>query len=209
MSSIAGTSAAGSAGAGAARIRLDLGAMSPGEIITLQRQLAARVDALKAEIEAQHHPRFIERVGLDCLMALPVVTAESLGLSVSRKYPECVVTPEMLGGESVVRGLDGINRPFVAIKVNLLDSTTRERVAQVVEVVFKRYPYTGEGANGLYHGDNYVTALTNRGDDGKQYLSGLYSAGSMSNKQLASVGKLLSGEIVEHQFDSRFVMQKV
>jgi hypothetical protein len=190
------------------KMSISLNGMSVTEMLALQKQLQEKVAVVQKEIETHHHASFIQRVGLNVLLDIPVVSAESLGLEVERKYPAGIVTPDKLGDKSVVRGLDAWNRPFIAIKVNLFDSTTGTKVAQVVEVVFKRYSLDYDERNGGYHGDNYVTALSNTGDDKKFYTSGLYSSGGMTYSQFSRVGQLLKGEKIEHQFDKRYVMQK-
>jgi len=186
---------------------IDLSKMSISEIQNLQKQIEERIAGVKEEIETHHHPKFINKVGLEILMDIPVVDAKALGLEAGEKYPQRVVTPEKLGEKNVVRGLDGANRPFIAIKVDLLDSKTNIKVAQVVEVVFKRYSLHCDGKNDGFQGKSYVTALSNKGDDGKNYQSGLYGSGGMINSQFERVKQLLKGETIEHEFDKSYLMK--
>lgn len=175
----------------------DISKMSMTDISALKKQLEEKI---KKDVEKLYPSVLIKHVGLDTLANIPVVDAETLGLVDVGKYPTHVVTPEKLGNESVVRGLDGYDRPFIAIKVNLLDSETKSKVTQVVEVVFRRHDYSSGGV--------YATALSNKGSDGKSYESGLYMSGGMRDYQFKRVGLLVNGDEIQHEFDKRYLMQK-
>ena len=188
-------------------VNFDLGSVSMQELLSLQKKINTRVAQVKNEVQTHHSDTFIQRVGLEILIGIHVVEAKTLGLHVKRKYPENIVIPAAMGEYSVLRGLDACNRPFIAIKVDLFDSTTKKQVTQVVEVVFKRYSLSGDGKNGNLHGNNYVTALNNTDGDGNSYQSGLYAGGGMSPDQMERVGKLLRGVKVNHQFIKRYFMK--
>jgi hypothetical protein len=167
---------------------LELGAL----IARLQKVETNR----KAEIESAYGTDFCTIVTVEKIYSLPKVEAKTLGLENDSKYPSKVVVPSMLNGPCAVRGIMGSGRPFIAIKIDVLDSKTKEKIDVVVELVFKRYSLKGDGGKGKYMENNYVTALTNTSEKGKTLPSFLYGSRGMSKEQMAAVKDLLDGKTI-------------
>jgi hypothetical protein len=157
---------------------LELGAL----IARLQKVETNR----KAEIESAYGTDFCTIVTVEKIYSLPKVEAN----------PSKVVVPSMLNGPCAVRGIMGSGRPFIAIKIDVLDSKTKEKIDVVVELVFKRYSLKGDGGKGKYMENNYVTALTNTSEKGKTLPSFLYGSRGMSKEQMAAVKDLLDGKTI-------------
>src|SRR5690349_17325480 len=96
-----------------------------------------QTNLLREEIQTHHFEDFINTVGLDVLMSIPVVDAKSLMLHLGTKHHECAAKPNMMFGKTAVRGIDFFNRPFIAINVKLMDSRSGELVTHFVEVIFR------------------------------------------------------------------------
>ncbi len=92
--------------------------------------------------------------------------------------------------------MDGRQRPAVALKLELLDAETEEKITDVAEVIFKRYGLNGDGGKGSTNENNYVTSFDIWGSNGKTYDKLLYSSGGMSVYQMELVGSLLKGETI-------------
>lgn len=142
---------------------------------------------------------FCNLVGMDRLYNLPEVTASQLTLDIDTKYPQQRVLPSHLNASTAVRGIMGKEsaRPFVAVKIELLDPTTQKVVNVVVEVIFKRYCLHGDGGKGRWMESNYVTALCNTAENAKVYSSMLYSGGGMSSDQVTALGAILEGKTIK------------
>ncbi|MCH9609196.1 MAG: hypothetical protein S4CHLAM45_04180 [Chlamydiales bacterium] len=165
-----------------------------GVDFSLFRQTMAK---LSEEIRGKHSTGFITAVGIDRIMMAPIVTAEALGLNTKDRYHEKIVIPDMLGDESVVRGVDGNERPFIAVKVEILDPK-KQKVSEMVEVIYKRYGLNSDGENNGIHENNYVTALQNKCDDGSTCESVFQlHRGSLTGKQMEKLGQLLKGEKIQ------------
>lgn len=162
-------------------------------------RLRQQADTLMG-IRLQHQQLFIVNIGtaaLEVLAKAPKVEAEQLRLHHNSKYHEGCAKPDQMD-ESIVRGVDSLGRPFVAMKLDLWEKA--RKVTQVVEIVFLRFePGT--------FGNRYVTTLTCLGADGKTYSSGLYSSGGMQDYQMKRVGDLLTGHKINHEFDERYQLQ--
>lgn len=161
----------------------------------LQKEKNA-LKAVKAEIEDAYGTDFCNIVTIKKIYSLAKVEANALGLENDSKYPNNLVTPAMLNGRSAVRGLMGSLRPFIAIKIDVLDSKTREKIDVVVELVFKRYSLKGDGAKGGYMENNYVTAFSITSEKGKSFPSFLYGSGGMSREQMTAVKDLLDRKTI-------------
>lgn len=147
----------------------------------------------KTEIEDSYGNWFCSIVGVERIYSLAVVEAQELDLAKDGKYPEGVVKPSMMKELSAVRGIMGSNRPFIAIKIEILDPTTRKVEGVVVELIFKRYSLDREGKGSIFE-HNYVTALSNATEDGTAFRSCLYNSGGMIDKQITAVRDLLEGK---------------
>lgn len=179
---------------------VNLSTISFDDLSSLQKRIGEEISRREKDIQATHTSEFVTLVGLDILLNIPIVEASQVNLQKPSKYPECLVRTEMLGEKSAVRGIDGWNRPFIAIKVDLIDNKTDKKVTQLVEVVFRRHPLETPTLI-------YVTALTNMGDDKKKYWSGLYKSGGMIPEQIVQMGKLLRGEKIQSPCDDQYSMQ--
>lgn len=161
----------------------------------LQKEKEA-IEAERAEIENAYGTDFCKIVTVKKIYFLAKVEANALGLENDSKYPNNIVTPAMLNGHRAVRGIMGSLRPFIAIKMDILDSKTRKKIDVVVELVFKRYSLKGDGAKGQLMENNYVTALSITSEKGKSFPSFLYSSRGMSHEQMADVKDLLGGKTI-------------
>ena len=173
--------------------------MSGLELRALQDRLQREEAARKAEIEDAYGADFSNIVGLENIYSLTEVQAKDLGLENDAKYPSNIVTPSMLSDHIAVRGLMGSYRPFIAIKIEVLDPRTKQRIDTVVELIFKRFSLKGDGAKGRCREDSYVTALYNISEKGKSLRSFLYSKGYMIETQKAAVRDLLDGKTIKAQ----------
>lgn len=135
---------------------------------------------------------FCNTVGIENLIKMPEVTAESLNLHIPKKYPRNTVTVELFKGiSSGVKGFDCFNRPFIAILVERYDNR-ENKIFKYVEVIFKRYSINFDGGKGKLHEDNYVSALENTCDDGQSRESVFYQTGATYDWN--HLRKLLGGE---------------
>ncbi|GAB4230732.1 MAG: hypothetical protein Tsb0021_08880 [Chlamydiales bacterium] len=184
-----------------------LNSLSALQLYQLQEQVKQKIDQINCEIKEHHTETFIESIGLTALAKLPKVSANQLQLHIERKYPQCIVKPDMLDKENGVRGIDGLKRPFIALKIDLLETTTLKKVTTIVEVIFKAYSLDKDGKNGTIFSNTYWTALVNQDKKGQIYTSGLYSTGAMRQEQMQMIGRLLNEETVPHLFDKRFMMR--
>jgi hypothetical protein len=162
-----------------------------------QSELKNRQEAKTKQMLSEYGKIFCDIIGVDTIYSIPVVEAKTLGLLKESKYPQKVVKPSMMGGHSVVRGKTELNRPFIAIKIEMLTPETRKVEAVVVELIFKRYSIDCDGRGGGLHEDNYVTALNNSTNNGEVYPSTLYSTGGMSDSQIQAVKDLLEGKEIK------------
>jgi hypothetical protein len=159
--------------------------------------------SMKEQTERQHKTQdcygkyFCDLVGLEQLYQLPEVSAQEMSLADDPKYPENTVLPSHLKATSAVRGIMGSNRPFIAVKIELLNPTTKKVVDVVVEVIFKRYALDGDGGKGHCYENNYVTALHNKSEGGQTYRSTLYSSGGMITAQIQVLRDLLAGKEIQ------------
>ncbi len=176
---------------------LPLGALdklSPSQLLELKERAEKRWAEIEQEVEQTYHSNIVNLLGLRALAKIPVVAHEALDLR-QQDYHSSIPLSK-LGPHSAVRGKDPVGRPFVAMKVKLLDAETLEPVATVVEIVFQRY---------LDQSTNWVSGSC-IGDDEKAYQSGLYRQGSMTKAQLERVGQLLGGETIPHAFNNAYKM---
>lgn len=140
---------------------------------------------------------FCDIVGAETILKLPEVDAKELHLHAENdKYYPCMARPSHLKDKSAVRGINGRNCPFIAIKIEMLNSKTREVIAKVVEVFFKRYGNDGHGRVGGLQENNYVTTLYNMTDDDKRYTSSFSSDGTLLRDQSKALRDLLDGKEV-------------
>lgn len=168
--------------------------MSASDLINLINMAKQEETSRKTKIENNYGALFSKIIGTDKIYQLPEVQAKDLKLEKDPKYPQGVVRPSMLGEHSAVRGIMGSNRPFIAIKIELLNAETKKVYGVVVELIFKRYPIDGDGGKGAYYENNYVTALNNASESGESYPSMIYGSGGMSNKQIQVVADILDGK---------------
>ncbi|MBS0656262.1 MAG: hypothetical protein JSR46_10825 [Verrucomicrobia bacterium] len=183
--------------------------LSLSELNQLKEFVEKEQASKKAEIEDTYGPDFCGIVGTEKISALFKVTAKDLNLENDGKYAQNCVKPSMLQGHSAVRGIMGSNRPFIAIKIDILDPKTKERVDVVVEVVFKRYALDGSGGKEKFDENNYVTTLITASEAGKQWNSFLYATGGMTREQIAAVGELLDGKEIKPPYGNYLIRMSV
>lgn len=175
-----------------------LNQMSFLELSQLQEKISRAKEDKEKEVEQElvetYGARFTNLIGLENLKKIPIVSAEQVHLDHCDDYPQGRVHPDDLAGKNAARGVDGSGRPFLLLVVCLFDRE-KNKLAKVVEVVFRRYndslpPYR----------DNYVTALQNNYgtiEEKKCCSSALYSSGGMVDNQLKGVRDLLEGKVIE------------
>ncbi len=183
--------------------------MNLNELNALRDLIAKEETTRKTELVNTYGEWFCNIVGVDRIFQLTQVEAKDLNLTNDGKYPQCVVQPSMLKNHSAVRGMMGSNRPFVAVKIEVLDSETKKVVGVVVELIFKRYNMEGCGRKGGAREHQYVTALANSREDGTRIDSSLYCAGGMTNQQITAVKNLLEGQEIESVAGPKYLLRMV
>lgn len=155
---------------------------------------------------------FTDIVGAELIDDLPEVPAEQLNLHIGNiGCPVARVKPDDLGEFSAVRGIMGGGRPFVAIRVEIIDKAKQTVIDKTVELIFKCYSLDEEGKKGARGENDFETAVTNLGESGKQYLPYLCSSGGrgMSEEQMEAVRDLLQkGETIS-PISQRLILRKV
>jgi hypothetical protein len=155
----------------------------------------------KQKIVDDYGPVFCEYVGKDRLCQMEEFKAEQLHLVEPGKYPHGIVRPSYLQGRAVVRSEDGWRRPLIAMRVELLNEA-KVRIAEVVEVIFKRYSVrdedgtSGDSAKGKLHENNWVSAEQNITEDGREFSTALYGTAGMRDYNMEDVKRLLDGETI-------------
>jgi len=154
-----------------------------------------KVFAKHRKSELIYGRQFTKIVGAENIFRLPSVEATELNLhSENDKYYPMCTKPSHMKDKSAVRGINGRDCPFVAIKIEVLDAETRQLVTKVVEVIFKRYGNFGDGGYGKWHENNYVTTLYTVTEEGERHCSYLYNNACMSDAQMQAVRDLLEGK---------------
>jgi hypothetical protein len=189
---------------GAASITEAIRSMNTQNLNALKDLIAQEESNRKAEIKNMYGEWFCNIVGIENIYSLTQVEAKDLNLEGNSKYFQDTVKPSMLK-EPAVRGIMGNNRPFVAIKLEMLDSETKKVMHVVVEVIFKRYPLTGDGGKGCQHENNYVTTLSNLTEKEVKVSSYLYSSGSMRDQHIMALKDLLEGKTVRAPVGDSFI----
>lgn len=136
---------------------------------------------------------FCSKVGIKYLLQMPQVTAGSLLLQTPPEYPKNMVLLQYLQKDSVVKGLDGWNRPFIAIKIEQYNNK-ENKIYKYVELIFKRYSIADAGKKGAPHENNYVSALSNMCDDGISRDSMIYQ--TAKKQDWTRLGDLMEGKLV-------------
>ena len=186
-----------------------LRSMNLNELNALRDLIVKEETDRKKEVRETYGEWFSNIVGVDRIFQLVKVEAKDLNLEAEGKYPQGVVRPSMLKDLSAVRGLTGWKRPFIAIKVEVLEPETKKVVGVFVELIFKRYGLDGDGKPGSIFEDNYVTALSNSREDGTRIESCLYCAGGMTSKQITAVRELLEGKEIEAVAGPKYLLRMV
>lgn len=150
------------------------------------------------DIEDIYGRLFSNIIGKERLFNIPCLYAEDVHLEKDDKYPS--IKLEALKEHSAIRGITGSQRPFIAIKVEILNEATHEVEDVYPELICKRYPIDGDGRKGGDHEDNYITAVSTVSQKGKTYTSKLYSTGGMSEVQMEAVRDLLKGKEIKSPF---------
>ncbi len=174
----------------ASKKKPSLSSLSNEELNSLVSEAQAEQASRMKKVKDLYGAFFSDIIGLEQLYKLPEVPAQQLRLNVDLKYPQQRALPSHMPHTSAVRGILGVQdrTPFVAVKIEVLDPTTKKVEAVVVEVIFKRYSLSE---------DNYVTALSNITEDGKIVPSVLYTGGAMSPIQITAVRELLEGKTIK------------
>lgn len=145
------------------------------------------------QIRDVYGERFCNTVGIENILKMPRVTAESLNLQNPGKYPSQIVLVDFLKEASAVKGLDGCKRPFIAIRMEYYDNR-ENKIVKYVELIFKRYSIDGDGGKGQLHENTYVSALDNMCDDGRVRESVFYQTGGTQDWSHMKV--LMDGQLV-------------
>lgn len=130
---------------------------------------------------------FTDAVGVDKLVKLHEVNAKEVKLDTDQESIDWV-TPDLFK-EPAVRGTGGKSRPFVAIKLELLNPKTREVIDTIVLLVLKRNHWSKQ---------DFITASTCKGASGKTYNCPINGANGLNLEQVDHVRRLLDGITVEH-----------
>lgn len=171
-------------------------------------QLAQETKKARAtEIIEQYGTTFSEIFGVQTLFDLPVVSAESLGISEKNDYPDGIA-PSLMEKHSAVRGIINNERPFVAIKIEIIDPTTKKVIDHAVELIFKRYSMHGDGKKGERGENNFVTSPNLKSTTGKGYTSLLSTSNGMSLKEIKAVKELLQGNTIQSPSANTYFIKK-
>jgi len=115
-------------------VNLDI--LSNREFWELKKRVDEVAAAKYADLEASHDREVIDRVGREILLDMPVISNHEL--------------KDCMREESAVRGVDSESRPFIAIKLDLIDARTLKKIATVIEVIFRQQdPRSGAGSEEL------------------------------------------------------------
>jgi hypothetical protein len=163
--------------------------MNLQELEKLRALIVEKQNSRLKEIQELYGKMVTGIIGIETIDAIPQVKAQEVNLEDDRNYPDCAVRPSMLGNRSVVRGVMGSGRPFIALKIELLDCTTREQAGIVVELLMKRYALEGP--------DNYTMPTNTCDDQGEHFYCSFRTAGGLDEEQIGLVKKLLQGEEIQ------------
>lgn len=119
------------------------------------------------EIKNLYGPSFSTIVGAANIAVLKEVPAAQLRLEGEDSYYQEVVKPAFLKGEPAVRGILGLNRPFIAINMEVMDVRTQKVLGVFTDVFHKRYSQDADGGPGRAQENNYVSLITMITDDYK------------------------------------------
>lgn len=136
---------------------------------------------------------FCNVVGIKNLKEMPGMKASAVNLIVHSSYPENLVSVDLLDGNSAVKGIDSLNRPFILIKAKYYDSVDNKTV-ECVEVIFKRHPLHSSGGKGKAYEDRYVSAKLNLCNDNKYRVSAF--ANQCATLDWEKLKKFMAGEPV-------------
>lgn len=130
---------------------------------------------------------FCSNLGVERILSIPQIKTADVNLQKDNKYQECLIKPSMLKHEAV-RGLTGSNRPFIILKLDVFDSTTKKKVDTVALVIIQRYSDKSIGQD-----YRIIDAVS----DKKYYdynFFGLYTLESLNLKHLNVIRDLLEGK---------------
>ena len=124
--------------------------MTIQQLEALKAQIAQEEARRMAEIPMIFGEWFTNNIGKEIIYKVAIVDPKALGLeydakhylrlNYSGKYFLNPIRPAMLGDASAVRGVLGPKqKPFITVKIEVLDRTTRKTKHVFVELIFKRY----------------------------------------------------------------------
>ncbi len=172
----------------ASGVRVDLASVS---LKDLHREVRQREENLEIEFGTS----LCTALGHDTIDAIPEVPAVKLGLKNQEQYHPRTVRPTSLGKEIIVRGKDGWNRPFIAVKCDVLDERL-QKVAELVEIIHKRYPLDGFGGKGKEHENSYVSGFNNIDSKGQEHFS-VMPATARFQDTIELFNRIINGEILQ------------
>lgn len=159
----------------------DIGIYTLQQLQQLQQQVQNQIEQVKEKQKLIYGQSLGKIIDFETISKIEEFTAKELGLENPDKYPKNV-QPKHLKGRAVVRGVDGLDRPFIAVRIELLNEKL-EKICEVVELVFKGLPF-----------DVWVTPPHNLADNGLWFRGSLYSTGTMNEKQIEGLRDLLAGK---------------
>ncbi|NGX59179.1 MAG: hypothetical protein KR126chlam3_00326 [Chlamydiae bacterium] len=147
------------------------------------------------KLEEEFGTSLCKTLGYDTIDEIPIVRAIDLGLDNEEQYHPRTVHPASLGEEIIVRGKDGWNRPFIALKCDVLDAKL-EKVAELVEIIYKRFPLDGFGGKGKEHENSYVSGFNNIDSKGQEHFS-VMPATIHVQETINLFKRIINGEILQ------------
>ncbi len=148
--------------------RVDLASVSLKDLYSESRRR-------EGKLEEKFGTSLCKTLGYDTIEAIPEVSAMDLGLENTEPVHQRTVLPAHLGDKTVVRGIDGWSRPFLAVKCDLLTCDVFDgrpkKVAELVEIIHKRYPLDGLGGKGKEHENYYISGLVNLDSNNNEHIS--------------------------------------
>lgn len=172
----------------------------------------------KKQLREVYGDWFCDTVGIDNLKKMPRVTAESLNLQNASKYHSNTVLVDAFKKAvkdketSAVKGLDGYDRPFIAILMQGYDKT-ENKLVNYVELISKRHSIRDFGDKEQRQKNKYISALYNMCDDGKSRQSVFYNdnlfLSHLKDRNWDLLKKLLGGEPVRTYYMTDGFVSKV
>lgn len=153
-------------------------------------QEEARRKLLRQQIESQYSLSFIEDLGWETLMNIPVVQKDETHLGIS----------ELMKTKTIVRGVDASNHPVIIMVLKSTNTETK-KTSQIIKWISRKPSSDKEEKNSS---DDYITGSAARDANDSTRLSNLHI---MKKKERRWIGRLLHGKEVKHPSKKNLSLQ--